>query len=231
MGPKPKSFKKGNAMSNDCCSKGYIVDAECIYDGGRFIMGSLPGCLPTLFTARFRAPADYVAGNVVVVKGKELPVRTPGMVAATSDIFKAGAVIHCDIDLDRELAFFWQGGGNGVAPVVLPNMSYEEQFAGYYDEEGKKVYFKTVQYGAMPTTSSTAIARAHNILNIDRIVHFNFIAQRTNSEKTTYASIYSAHANTSFNVWASNHSIMCNAVGTWAEQNLTVYLYYTCTDR
>lgn len=92
-------------MATDCCNKGKIVDVNCTYKTGKFVLGVFPGSLPSLFTARFIAPADYAAGDVIVVRGKEMPVRTPGMAAAPSDIFKTGAVIHCDIDMDRELTF------------------------------------------------------------------------------------------------------------------------------
>ncbi len=90
-----------------------IIDAECLYDGGRFRMHRLPGCLPNVFTVRFIAPADFKAGDVVVVNNIEMPVKTPGMTDAGDGLFSAGAVLHCEIDLDRNLAFINAGFGPG----------------------------------------------------------------------------------------------------------------------
>lgn len=238
MGLKPKSFKKGNMMSTneemvvrnqvraitECSERNpiaqKIIDADCTYQVGKFMLSYLPCPLPSLFTVRFTAPEDYAAGNVIVVKGKGLPVRTPGMVAATSDIFKAGAVIHCDIDLDRELAFFWQGGGNGTAPGVLPNQSTEEQFAGFYDIEGSKVYCKTfVNLVVGNFLANTAYNFPHNIPNFNKTINKIFLLKSW---------IDSGH------IWfvpnETNIRVHCHvATGYMTESQLT--LYYTCTDR
>lgn len=103
-------------MRTDCCDTGRIMDAECRYDNGKFLMHRLPGCLPKLFTVRFTAPADYTAGDVVVVDGKEFPVLAATMAAAASGAFAAGAVLHCVVDRDRELVFLQpSGAGGGIA--------------------------------------------------------------------------------------------------------------------
>ena len=130
MGLKPK-IKKGNEMRKKYCNRGSIVDVDCVYEDGKFFM-RLPPSLSNLVTLRFTAPADYSAGDVMVVKGREFPVRTPGMTAASSDIFKAGAVIHCDIDMDRGLAFFWQGGVQNVVQNTAGNrVTYDAAGNGF----------------------------------------------------------------------------------------------------
>lgn len=204
-------------MSKDCCDKaGAIIDAECCYDEGKFFMRLSQGCLPGLFTLRFTAPADYTAGDVVVVKGKELPVRTPGMTAATTDIFKAGAVIHCDIDLDRELAFFWQGGGNGIGAGVLPNLSYEEQFAGFYDIDGNKVYVKSIDFG--PLINQKLVP--YEIANYKDLVDLRYTAGSFATGTPDYT----------FDIASQSIRFRCSWSGSSAYSAL-VTIYYTCTDR
>lgn len=208
-------------MATDCCDAGKIVNVYCTYDAGRFTLGGFPGCL-RLFTARFIAPADYTAGDVVVVKGRELPVRTPGMAAAASDIFKAGAVIHCDIDLDRELSFFWQGGGNGG--VVLSHLSFEEQFAGYYDEYGDKVYCKTIDLGVIPYNNVKVVP--HNISNLKSVVNDSF---RWNGNGHHYIGNRTGTYYTIIEYTASNVTTSVNSPSAVIHALTTIY--YTCTDR
>lgn len=113
-------------MAIECCNRS-IIDVDCINEDGKFILGIPAGCLPGVFTVRFRAPADYVTGNVVVFKDMELPVRTPGMEAAASGIFKSGGIVHCDIDLVRKIAFIGQGAEGGVSVSAYPG-EYREFF-------------------------------------------------------------------------------------------------------
>ncbi len=87
-----------------------IIDVDCDYENGRFYMRKLPGCLPRLFTIRFVAPADYSTGENIVVDKQEYPVLTSQMVSAETGIFKTGAVMLCEIDRDRDLAFIRTGG-------------------------------------------------------------------------------------------------------------------------
>ena len=205
----------------------HIIDADCIYDNGAFVLKSLPENLPVLFTLRFTAPADYTQGDVVAIDEQQFPVRTPGMASASTGLYKAGAVVHCDIDLERELAFFWLGAGMSGGGV--PNLSYDEQFAGFYDEEGDRVYVRTVLYGTMP--NSAAVARNHNISNIKRIVNYNMATWNPQSPHGAHCSNYYLSSGSYICVTANVDLVRCQVGGDWRDHTLSVVMYYTCTDR
>ncbi len=95
-----------------------IIDVDCDYENGRFYMRKLPGCLPRMFTIRFVAPADYNTGESIVVDKQEYPVLTSQMEAAETGIFKTGAVMLCEIDRDRDLAFIRTGSASGTGDDV-----------------------------------------------------------------------------------------------------------------
>ncbi len=114
---------------NICCDvRDRILDAECLYTDGKFTMGSLPGCLPNLFSVRFRATADFTAGDVIVVDKQEYPVITSQMEAASTHIFKNGAVVLCEIDRDREMAFIRTGG----AACATEDVEFQSSDLVYY---------------------------------------------------------------------------------------------------
>ncbi len=104
---------------NTCCDlRDRILDADCVYKDGKFILRTLPGCLPKLFTVRFHASADFTAGNVIVVDDQVYPVVTPQMEQAVSGSFKTDAVVVCEIDRDMKLAFLHTGGTSGTGDDV-----------------------------------------------------------------------------------------------------------------
>ncbi len=103
---------------NTCEKTDRIIDAECCYTEGKFCMGRLPGCLPDLFTLRFTAPADFTSGDVVVVKKREYPLMTSQMELAGTGVFKAGAVLLCEIDRNRDIAFIRTGGDSCACEEV-----------------------------------------------------------------------------------------------------------------
>ncbi len=88
----------------------HLIDADCDYVDGAFRLSSLPPKLPILFTVRFTAPADFTPGDVFTLKGQEYAVKTRNMEDPEVKLFSAGAVAQCDIDMERELAFFTAGG-------------------------------------------------------------------------------------------------------------------------
>lgn len=215
-----KRLQEENRDYNDYAHK--IIDTDCVAESGKFVMQLLPGTLPALFTIRFTAPADYVTGDVIVVRGKELPVRTPGMTAATSDIFRAGAVIQCDIDMERELAFFWQSSGGGTG--VQPNLSYDEQFAGYYDEAGKKVYMKSVDMGALSGTTGNC---PHNIENFERLIDLTVVWYNETKQKVNTICWW----NNQTGFFLQNGGVQFNSRESLAGYSAIARLVYTCTDR
>lgn len=139
------AMRNTGAFQNECSNKNpiadKIVDVDCVYADGKFTMLALPCPLPSIFTIRFTAPADYTQGDVIVIRGVEMPLRVPAMVSAASNLFRAGAVFHCDIDMDREIAFAWQNTGGGM-DGSQPNISYDEQFAGRCYSGGNRADFK-----------------------------------------------------------------------------------------
>lgn len=225
---------KGYAMNTNCGEKpNAIIDVDCHYDAGKFILARLPGCLPTLCTVRFIAPADYVQGDTIIVKGGELAVRTPGMSAAGSDMFKTGAVVHCDIDLDRSLAFFWLGAGS--QGTVLPNISESEQFAGFYDLDNQKVYVKTIVLEVFSAAdAATTKVYEHNIPSIKSIIQGHLRLMTNSVDCRTYLD---NHANIGSGAWnlvvyeRERIYLYFRRAGDYANYEARVTLYYTCTDR
>lgn len=207
----------------------HIIDADCVFEDGGFVMKSLPANLPKLFTLRFTAPEDFTQGNVVVVNDKDLPVRTPGMVNASTGLFKAGTVMHCDIDMDRELAFFWQNGG----PMggVMPNLSFDEQFAGFYDENGDKVYVRSVRLGNLPAQGQTKQV-PHGIANIKSLVAES-IRQDYTAEGDSIGRCGSfSYGSICFAFDLRRSYVQIAALGvSWTKFTAIGTYYYTCTDR
>lgn len=205
-----------------------IVDVDCVHQSGKFVMMSLPKNLPSLFTIRFTAPADFTQGDVVVIRDKELPAMTPGMVNASTELYKAGAVMHCDIDMDREIAFFWQNG-NGTVGGVLPNLSYDEQFAGYHDFDGSKVYRKAVMIDSVPSGASNQHYPI-DIVNPKRIVRFEaYVDNGYGLYAGSHAAGTASYICTA--VFPTSIEITTNNNTDWATRKLWVIFDYTCTDR
>ena len=213
--------------TNPLCKQ--IVDVDCVYEQGKFILKNLPASLPGLFTIRFTAPADYTQADVVVIKDKELPVRTPGMTSASSGIFAGGAVIHCDIDLDREIAFFWQGAGGGIGGT-LPNHSYDEQFAGFYSLDNKKVYVKTIELGNWGNGTYVLRRVPHGVQNLNEVVYFHLWSY---SDVHCWAGNFTHGDNlcTCFYDKRGGVFTLQNQGWNYSHVKIRIIVYYTCTDR
>ena len=108
------AIRNTNELHHPVCQKSkiakHILDADCCYEDGVFALFSLPCKLPKVFTVRFTAPADFSQGNVFTLKGREFALKTRAMEAPEGMLFAAGAVVQCDIDMERDLAFFAAGG-------------------------------------------------------------------------------------------------------------------------
>lgn len=214
--------KFNNEINSENPLSGQVIDADCLFDSGKFVMKSLPKTLPSLFTVRFTAPADFTEDNTIVIGGKELPVLTPAMANAASGLYKAGAVVHCDIDMEREIAFFAQFAGRPI------DLSESEHFAGYHDTDGAKVYRKVIFANIVSDGNVHNRAIPHNIPNIKNIVDYQSIysiGTTTNSGNTP------SYNDTFVRTGLTNTAVLVSVVGISWEARFRFTLEYTCTDR
>ena len=215
-------------LNRDCgCDpmRRHILDADCVHEDGGFQLLCLPENLPDVFTVRFTAPADFSTGDRIFVLGRGCVVYAQSMAVAPAGIFKAGAVILCEIDRERDYAFLCAGANGGAI-----DMSTEEQFAGYHDLEGKRVYCKTIgpivvkwlQTGVYHYIDH-GIANAHRLMRVD---DFYLNAADPNCNCANGGSAKFLFDNTShqgkLEVFVLN--VLSNYTGYFT-------LYYTCTDR
>lgn len=107
------SIGRHEDVSQENAAAKHILDADCCREGNAFVLFSLPRELPGLFTVRFTAPAGFIAGDRISLKGREFLVKTRAMEDAEEGVFAAGAVVRCDIDMERNLAFVTAGGEAG----------------------------------------------------------------------------------------------------------------------
>jgi len=113
---------------------------------------------------------------------------------------------------------------------VLPDLSYEEQFAGYHDIDGNKVYVKTIDLGSLPTTNGATKAISVSDLNIKRMVNNVFYWIGTSN---VYIGNTAHHSVNSLALYY-NHvtkEITVMARGSFGPLTGTVTIYYTRTDR
>ena len=102
-----------------CRISRHILDAGCYYEEGAFTLSFLPRRLPELFTARFTPSVDFTEGDVFIIKGRRFTVKTRTMEEPAGKLFSAGAVVQCDIDMERNLAFVTTGGEAQAGGVNL----------------------------------------------------------------------------------------------------------------
>ncbi len=103
---------------NTCCEVGdRIINVECEYENGKFTFLLLPACLPERFTVRFKAPADFKSGDMVVVKDVVMPVKTLAMTNCDTGQFAAGVMVLVEVDWIRKLCFI---AGSNATMTRLP---------------------------------------------------------------------------------------------------------------
>ena len=111
-----------------------------------------------------------------------------------------------------------------------PDYSLNEQDTGRRWVDGKKIYQKTVDCGALP--NSTSKLTAHGIANMDHLVHMTGMAEHPGNNFIILP--HSGMPSVSNNV--GMYATKTNAV-TYTYANNTHYtrsyltLWYTCTDR
>ncbi len=119
------------------------------------------------------------------------------------------------------------GVGGGAA--TLPDLSFDEQYAGYHHWDGRKVYCKTIQFGQLP--SNAASSKPHGIPNIDWVLKREYIAHRPAPNVLFENENYYIDTTGSIYVSAQQDTISTRTHGNWSGIELFVTVYYTCKDR
>ncbi len=126
----PAMWNAKECHDHDCRQgriAGRIFDAACYYEAGSFTLSLLPCTLPELFTVRFTPSVDFTAGDAFIIKGRKFTIKTRTMEEPAGKLFSAGAVMQCDIDMERNLAFITPGGKSQAGGVnigsALPEMN------------------------------------------------------------------------------------------------------------
>jgi len=127
---------------------------------------------------------------------------------------------------------FFRGDGNYAAPPsggsAGINFSLSEAWTGLFWVDGKNVYQKTVNIGALPNTTSRATA--HGIVNISTILsQSGFAATSTAFIPLPYPATVAASA-ISVSADTTNVTVTTGSA-TWTSYSAYVTLRYTCTDR
>lgn len=223
------AFKENGCSCNPLSR--HIIDADCKREAGIFRLFSLPRELPELCTVRFTAPDAYASGDKIVVDGRQLAVVMQNMTAAGAGAFEEGAVVQADLDLKRDLAFL--GGGGASLAGSSPDMSYNEQPAGFRDLNGNTVYVRTIDLGLIDRNYNIDVP--HGIADIKDVVRANFRVYNKNIRSIFFDSYWVAATNhLRFKVDGDNVQVYSvgfagGACGTdnWGEATL----YYTCNNR
>jgi hypothetical protein len=120
-------------------------------------------------------------------------------------------------------------------------MSYQEQFTGRYDLDGKKIYCKTIDCGILPNASLKYVP--HNKNNIHKVISITGNANiSTSSTNIIYVTLpyvrvggaSNTNANFSIAIGFQNNNINIETgVSSYSTYNSTAvaFVYYTCTDR
>lgn len=150
-----------------------IVDIDCTYADGKFFVKSLPSDVPGLFTIRFTAPADFSAGDVFAVNDQDLLVTTRIMERPDGKVFAEGAVVLCDVDMDRNMLFITAGDrycqespvfqtGNLVY-YVDPNGNDSIQTTGSADDPYKSLNgaFSFISQKIIPTMAGSVTIKVN----------------------------------------------------------------------
>ncbi len=114
-------------------------------------------------------------------------------------------------------------------PLAHPDLSYEEQEAGYRDFDGNKVYRKAVLIESIPKNTVNAHF-SHGATNVKRIVRFeSFMCNPDGAVSQGSQAAYNSHyvrviiGPEGISLDTSNHG--------WNTHKLWVIIDYTCTDR
>ena len=121
------------------------------------------------------------------------------------------------------------GALSGIGGDCCIGWSFEEQWTGRAWVDGKKVYQKTVDCGALPNATTKEIP--HGIINIDAIVSYHAVS--SSSANTIVLPYVNSSLNQMIQAFVSHNGNV--GLRTWIDcSNYTksfVTILYTCTDR
>jgi hypothetical protein len=126
---------------------------------------------------------------------------------------------------------FFRGDGNYAAPSVSGgsgiNFTTAEQWTGLFWVDGKNVYQKTVNVGAIP--NNTSKLTAHGIVNLSAIISLSGYAGTASAfVPLPYPATV---ASSSIAISSDTVNVIVLTGSTWTNYNGYVTLRYTCTDR
>lgn len=101
---------------------------------------------------------------------------------------------------------------------MISNYSTAEQNTGFKWIDGKTVYKKTIDFGALPNSAVKRVA--HNIQNLDRIIKVEMSVDNGNGQGFL---ILASNDNTSFNIYGNAQQI---SVATNSDRS-TIRAYFT----
>ena len=82
---------------------------------------------------------------------------------------KDGNVVYPDVGLDLDDVVYSDDPTEVVEDIIDPSSySLDEKWTGGYWIDGKKIYKKTINFGALPNNTTKNVA--HNILNLDNVI-------------------------------------------------------------
>ncbi len=124
------------------------------------------------------------------------------------------------LNLSQEALAGIAGGGNSI------DYSFNEQWTGKYWIDGKKIYQKTVNYGAVPNTVVKHVA--HNIPNVQSFVSIYGIA----ASGTAFIDLPYGGVNTyAVAIGGDAVNLHISTMRSWAGYTAFLTVQYTCTDR
>ena len=144
----------------------------------------------------------------------------------------------CDAQPDNRTRFAVKLKGRGYVNLpgegaMRPDISYEEQYAGFRDQDGDKVYVKTVVIDSFPSAGSAAVFKTvpTGIANFKKVRDFRVI---WGDSADSYEGSLTGIANTAriVSILADgNISIYVVNLGNGSIYSGEATIWYTCTDR
>ncbi len=114
--------------------------------------------------------------------------------------------------------------------VAHPDLSHDEQYAGYHDVDGSKVYTRTYDLGIMPTNSLNQFtSHPHEISNFNRLVKMDFIWESGGKYHDGYLT-GGSNGSHLMRCFCDATAVYTSQIG-WTNHRGIVTIYYTCTDR